>query len=79
MRDMRVLAVFMLMLLLGGIFGLTPSACKGNQPVTEQDTEDSVVHDVATEYEENEYDEEDSISNEYSGESPAIPDRKSVV
>lgn len=73
MKDMRVLAVFMLMLLLGGVLGLTPSACKGNQPVTEQDTEDSAVYDAATEYEENEYDEEDSISNEYSWESPAIP------
>ena len=73
MKDMRVLAVFMLMLLLGGIFGLTPSACKGNHPVTEQDTEDSAVYDAATEYEKNEYDEEDSISNEYSWESPAIP------
>ena len=73
MKDMRVLAVFMLMLLLGGVFGLTPSACKGNQPVTEQDTEDSAVYDAATDYEENEYDEEDSISNEYSWESPAIP------
>ena len=73
MKDMRVLAVFMLMLLLGGVLGLTPSACKGNQPVTEQDTEDSAVYDAATEYEKNEYDEEDSISNEYSWESPAIP------
>lgn len=73
MKDMRVLAVFMLMLLLGGVLGLTPSACKGNQPVTEQDTEDSAVYDAATEYEENEYDEEDSISNEYSWELPAIP------
>ena len=73
MKDMRVLAVFMLMLLLGGVSGLTPSACKGNQPVTEQDTEDSAVYDAATEYEKNEYDEEDSISNEYSWESPAIP------
>ena len=73
MKEMRVLAVLMLMLLLGGVFGLTPSACKGNQPVTEQDTEDSVVYDAATEYEENEYDEEDSISNEYSWESPDIP------
>ena len=73
MKERRVLAVLMLMLLLGGVFGLTPSACKGNQPVTEQDTEDSVVYDAATEYEENEYDEEDSISNEYSWESPDIP------
>ena len=73
MKDMRVLAVFILMLLFGGVFGLTPSACKGNQPVTEQDTEDSAVYDAATEYEKNEYDEEDSISNEYSWESPAIP------
>ena len=73
MKDMRVLAVLMLMLLLGGVLGLTPSACKGNQPVTEQDTEDPVVYDAATEYEENEYDEEDSISNEFSWESPAIP------
>ena len=37
MKDMRVLAVFMLLLLLGGIFGFTPSACRGNnQSVTEQ-------------------------------------------
>ena len=73
MKDIRVLAMFMLLLLLGGIFGLTPSACKGNQPVTEQNTEDSVVYDAATEYEGNEYGEEDSISNEYSWESPVIP------
>lgn len=73
MKDMRVLAVFMLLLLLGGIFSLTPSACKGNQPVTEQDTEDSVVYDAATESEENEYNEEDSISIEYYRVSPVVP------
>lgn len=74
MKDMRVLAVFMLLLLLGGIFGFTPSACRGNnQSVTEQYTEYSVVYDAATEYKGNEYGEEDSISNEYSWESPVIP------
>ena len=73
MKNMRVLAVFMLMLLLGGVLGLTPPACKDNQSVTKQDTGDFVVYDAATEYEENEYGEEDGISNGYSCESPAIP------
>ena len=73
MKDMRVLAVLMLLLLLGGIFGLSPSACKGNQTGKEQDIEDSVVYDTTTEYEENEYNEEYSISDEYHWESPAVP------
>ena len=73
MKDMRVLTVFMLMLLLGGVLGFTPSACKGNQHGTEQDTEDSFVYDAAKECEENEYEEGDSISNECCWESPVIP------
>ena len=54
MKDMRVLTMFMLLLLFGGITGVCPSGCKGDKhSTTVQDTEDSIVYDMETKYEEN--------------------------
>ena len=49
MKDMRVLTMFMLLLLFGGITGVCPSGCKGDKhSTTVQDTEDSIVYDMET-------------------------------
>jgi len=68
-----------ILLLFGGVFGLTPSACKGNQPITEPDTKDSVAYNAVAECEENEFNEEDedSVSNrQLSNISVSLPEFK---
>lgn len=76
MKDMRVLTMFMLLLLFGGITGVCPSGCKGDKhSSTVQDTEDSIVYDMETKYEENgcKEDDDEFISSESHWQSPVVP------
>lgn len=76
MKDMRVLTMFMLLLLFGGITGVCPSGCKGDKhSTTVQDTEDSIVYDMETKYEENgcKEDDDECISSESHWQSPVVP------